>query len=407
MICRHCQKPLNHNFIDLGFQPPSNAYLCKSDLSKPEMTYPLRVMVCDQCWLVQTDDYTTAGEVFTKDYAYFSSTSKGWVSHAKSYCETVISRFNLDASSKVIEVASNDGYLLKNFIMAKIPCLGIEPTESTANAAEKLGITTIKKFFGTDLAHCLNSEGSSADLIIGNNVFAHVPDINDFAKGLEITLKPEGVITLEFPHLMKLVELAQFDTIYHEHFSYLSLLAVTKVFEKSGLRIFDIDELPTHGGSVRIYACKIEANHAESNAVQAMIDMEKALGVDKISFYQDIQSRAEKIKNSLIKFLIQIKDDGKSVSAYGAAAKGNTILNFAGIKPDLLPVVYDAAKAKQNKFMPGSHIPILDPKELINNRPDYILILPWNIATEVKKDLSYLAAKGTKFVTAVPKLEIF
>ncbi len=407
MICRHCKTTLNHNFIDLGFQPPSNAYLSKNDLSKAEITYPLRVMVCDQCWLVQTEDYTAAGEVFTKDYAYFSSTSKGWVSHAKLYCETVINRFNLNSSSKVIEVASNDGYLLKNFITAKIPCLGIEPTESTAIAAEKLGITTIKKFFGKDLAHRLLSEGSSADLIIGNNVFAHVPDINDFAKGLEITLKPEGVITLEFPHLMKLVELAQFDTIYHEHFSYLSLLAVTKVFEKSGLRIFDIDELSTHGGSVRIYACKIEAKYEESNAVQTMIEMEKALGMDKISFYQDIQSRAEKIKNSLTKFLIQIKDDGKSVSAYGAAAKGNTILNFAGIKPDLLPVVYDAAKAKQNKFMPGSHIPILDPKELINNRPDYILILPWNIATEVKNDLSYLAEKGTKFVTAVPKLEIF
>ena len=407
MICRHCETPLNHNFIDLGFQPHSNAYLSKSDLSKAEITYPLRVMVCDQCWLVQTEDYTAAGEVFTKDYAYFSSTSKGWVSHAKLYCEKVIGRFNLNASSQIIEIASNDGYLLKNFVAAKIPCFGIEPTDSTADAAEKIGVPTIRQFFGTDLARFLLSEGSSADLIIGNNVFAHVPDINDFAKGLEITLKPEGVITLEFPHLMKLVELAQFDTIYHEHFSYLSLLAVTKVFEKSGLRIFDIDELPTHGGSIRIYACKIEANHAESNAVQAMIEMEKALGMDKMSFYQDIQSRAEKIKNSLIKFLIEMKDGGKSVSAYGAAAKGNTILNFAGIKPDLLPSVYDAAKAKQGKFMPGSHIPIYNPRALRQNRPDYILILPWNITAEIKRDLSDLAEKGTKFVTVVPKLEIF
>lgn len=403
MICRHCETPLYHNFIDLGFQPPSNAYLSKNDLSKPEITYPLRVMVCDQCWLVQTEDYTSAGEVFTEDYAYFSSTSKGWVSHARLYCETVIHRFNLNASSKVIEVASNDGYLLKNFVNAKIPCLGIEPTESTANAAEKLGITTVREFFGTDLARRLLSEGCSADLIIGNNVLAHVPDINDFAKGLEIVLKPEGVITLEFPHLLKLVELAQFDTIYHEHFSYLSLLTVKKVLDKSGLRIFDVDELQTHGGSLRIYACKIEASHQERNVVQEMIDIEKLAGMNKLSFYQDIQSRAEKIKNSLIKFLVESKDADKSVSAYGAAAKGNTILNFAGIKPDLLPVVYDAAKAKQDKFMPGSHIPILAPEELKENRPDYVLILPWNIAAEIKAQFPELVAQGTKFLTFVPE----
>ncbi len=404
MKCRHCGTVLEHTFLDLGFAPPSNAYLTQADLSRPEKYYPLKVRVCDQCWLVQTEDYAQASELFSPDYAYFSSTSSGWLTHARQYAESITDRLGLGIDSFVIEVASNDGYLLRNFVAAGIPCLGIEPTASTAAAAEALGVPVLREFFGEALGRKLADEGRRADLIAGNNVYAHVPDINDFTRGLKAALKPQGTLTLEFPHLLRLIQNNQFDTVYHEHFSYLSIHAVQQIFEKAGLRIYDIEELPTHGGSVRIYGCHAEASLAQQPGVQRLLHMEVEAGLLGIQVYQDFQVRANKVKDDLLAFLIEQKRNGRTVAAYGAAAKGNTLLNYAGIKPDLLPFVCDAALAKQGKHMPGSHIPILAPEALDNRAPDYLLILPWNIAAEVRAQNQGLV--GTKFVTAVPKLEV-
>ncbi len=406
MKCRHCAAPLDHTFLDLGFAPPSNSYLTAADLTKPEKFYPLKIMVCNQCWLVQTEDYTQADELFSADYAYFSSTSTGWLAHAASYAASMTQRFQLSIDSLVIEVASNDGYLLKNFVAAEIPCLGIEPTACTAAAAEKLGIVVIRQFFGERLGKQLAASGKQADLIIGNNVYAHVPDINDFTRGLKAALKPGGAITLEFPHLMRLLEYTQFDTVYHEHFSYLSLHTVESIFAAAGLRVWDVDELPTHGGSLRIYGCHAEDVRETTLDVSAMVAREVERGLQSLSTYEDFQRKANCVKNEFLAFLINQNRAGKTVAAYGAAAKGNTLLNFAGVKPDLLPFVCDAAASKQGKFMPGSHIPILAPNVLIEHRPDYLVILPWNIAAEVKQQNSKLAALGTKFVTAVPRIEL-
>jgi SAM-dependent methyltransferase len=404
--CRHCGAPLQHTFLDLGFAPPSNAYLTAQDLVKPEKYYPLKIKVCDQCWLVQTEDYTQADELFSSEYAYFSSTSTGWLAHAARYAEKVTQQLQLTKSSLVIEVASNDGYLLKNFVAAGIPCLGIEPTASTAAAAEALGIPVMREFFGEQLGKQLAAAAKLADLIAGNNVFAHVPDINDFTRGLKAALKLGGTITLEFPHLMRLIEHTQFDTVYHEHFSYLSLYSVNRIFAAAGLRVWDIEELPTHGGSLRVYGCHTEDARKMTPAVSAMLAEEAQRGLQSLATYQNFQARADRVKDDLLAFLIEQKRAGKKVAAYGAAAKGNTLLNYAGVKPDLLPFVCDAAAAKQGKFMPGSHIPILAPGALDEQRPDYLVILPWNIAAEVKQQNAKLAGVGTKFVTAVPKLEI-
>ncbi len=401
-LCRHCAAPLSIRFLDLGFAPPSNAYLTSADLQKPELAFPLRLFACGACRLVQTEDFAASDALFTDDYAYFSSTSKGWLSHAARYVDMVIERFDLGPDSHVIEVASNDGYLLKNFVDKGVPCVGVEPTESTAAAARAQGIPVVQDFFGTDLIASLDQ----ADLIIGNNVYAHVPDINDFSRALKLSLKPDGVITLEFPHLMRLVEFRQFDTVYHEHFSYLSLLAVDRIFTAAGLRIFDVEELPTHGGSLRIYGCHDAADHPQCDSVAALIAQEKARGMDHDDFYLAFQLQADEVKNDFLGFLLQAKAEGKSVAGYGAAAKGNTIMNYAGVRPDLIPFICDAAAAKIGKLMPGSHIPILPPSALRENRPDYLVILPWNIADEVKTQCSDLAALGTRFVTAVPKLEV-
>ncbi|WP_390911293.1 methyltransferase domain-containing protein [Pseudosulfitobacter sp. SM2401] len=401
-LCRHCATPLSIRFLNLGFAPPSNAYLNPEDLQKPEVTYPLRLLACGQCRLVQTEDYAASDELFTDTYAYFSSTSKGWLDHAERYANMVTDRFALGPDSQVMEVASNDGYLLKNFVAKGIPCVGIEPTKSTADAARALGIPVVQEFFGTDLAPSL----AEADLIIGNNVYAHVPDINDFTAGLKTALKPGGVITLEFPHLMELVEHRQFDTVYHEHFSYLSLLTVERIFKAAGLRIFDVEQLPTHGGSLRIFGCQEAADHVQSAAVATVLAQEQARGMDEDGFYQSFQSQADAVKDDFLKFLLSAKAEGKSVAAYGAAAKGNTIMNYAGVRPDLIPYVCDAAAAKIGKLMPGSHIPIFAPAELRARRPDYLVILPWNIAAEVKTQCADLAALGTRFVTAVPKLTV-
>jgi hypothetical protein len=406
MKCRHCGKPLTHTFLDLGFAPPSNAYLTAEDLHCPEKYYPLKIKVCEQCWLVQTEDYTRADELFSADYAYFSSTSSGWLSHAVKYAEKMSARLGLDHSSFVIEVASNDGYLLKNFVAAGIPCLGIEPTASTADAAEKLGVPVLREFFGEALGKQLAAQGKHADLIAGNNVYAHVPDINDFTQGLKAALKPQGTITLEFPHLMRLLEQIQFDTVYHEHFSYLSLYTVSRIFEKAGLRIWDVEELSTHGGSLRAFGCHADDARDTTQAVAALLAEEKARGVQSLEIYQAFQTKADRVKNNLLLFLIEQARAGKKVAAYGAASKGNTLLNYAGVKPDLLSFVCDMAVAKQGKFMPGSHIPILSPEEIQRSKPDYVVILPWNIAEEVMNQNSFIRAWGGQFVTAVPELRV-
>jgi hypothetical protein len=404
--CRHCGSPLEHTFLDLGFAPPSNAYLNQADLTKPEKYYPLKVKVCSDCWLVQTEDYAQADELFSSDYAYFSSTSSGWLLHATNYAKSMIERFKLNANSFVMEIASNDGYLLKNFVDAGVPCLGIEPTSSTAAAAEKLGIPVMREFFGEAIAKKLASKQQQADLIAGNNVYAHVPDINDFTRGLKVALKSNGTITLEFPHLMRLIEHTQFDTIYHEHFSYLSFYTVQKIFKEAGLRIWDVEELPTHGGSLRIYGCHEEDRRITSANVIALLAEEAQRGLQKLATYKNFQARADKVKNDLLTFLIEQKRVGKKVVAYGAAAKGNTLLNYAGVKPDLLAFVCDAASAKQGKYMPGSHIPIFSPSALENSTPDYVLILPWNISAEVRDENAALGKRGAKFLTAVPTLEM-
>lgn len=406
MKCRHCAARLEHTFLDLGFAPPSNAYLTTADLTRPEKYYPLKIKVCDQCWLVQTEDYAQADELFSADYAYFSSTSSGWLAHAASYAHAMIHRLQLNQNSHVIEIASNDGYLLKNFVAAGIPCLGIEPTASTAAAAEDLGIPVLREFFGEQLGQQLATMGQQADLIAGNNVYAHVPDINDFTRGLKAALKPGGTITLEFPHLMRLIEQTQFDTVYHEHFSYLSLYTVARIFKAAGLRVWNVEEHPTHGGSLRLFGCHAEDARQTTTDVDALLAKETRSGLQTLATYTSFQAQADRVKNDLLDFLIQQQRAGKTVAAYGAAAKGNTLLNYAGVKPDLLPFVCDAAAAKQGKFMPGSHIPILPPQALQDHRPDYVVILPWNIADEVKQQNSKLAAQGTKFITAVPKLEM-
>ena len=404
MKCRHCGIPLEHTFLDLGFSPPSNAYLTSDDLLRPEKYYPLKVKVCSNCWLVQTEDYAQAVELFNPDYAYFSSTSSSWLRHAELFSDSIISKFCLTKNSYVIEVASNDGYLLRNFLAANIPCLGIEPTASTAAAAELLGIPVLKEFFGEALAIRLATEGKQADLIVGNNVFAHVPDINDFTRGLKAALKPGGIITLEFPHLMKLIEHAQFDTVYHEHFSYLSLFTVRRIFSIAGLRIWNVEQISTHGGSLRIYGCHEDDPRETNKAVIELIDEEMELGLQRMATYENFQIRANKIKDSLIHFLVEMKRLNKKVVAYGAAAKGNTLLNYAGIKPDLLPYVCDAALSKQGKYMPGSHIPILDPRALRDLKPEYVLILPWNISSEISRENNFIAEWGGKFVVTVPEI---
>jgi hypothetical protein len=406
MNCRHCHTPLEHVFLDLGFAPPSNAYLAAAELQEPEIWFPLKLYVCPECWLVQTEDYSRADELFRSDYAYFSSTSSTWLDHAARYATTMANSLGLGKDSLVIEVASNDGYLLKNFVAAGIPCLGIEPTASTAAAAEALGIPVLREFFGLALAQSLVAQGQQADLIAGNNVYAHVPDINDFTAGLKAALKPGGTITLEFPHLMRLIEHCQFDTVYHEHYSYLSLFTVSRIFALAGLRVYDVEELPTHGGSLRVFGCHGDDAREQTGAVQVLLAEEERRGMRDLALYLSFQHRAERIKDDLLLFLIEQKRAGKRVAAYGAAAKGCTLLNFAGVRPDLLPYVCDAAPSKQGKFLPGSHIPILPPSVLTERRPDVVLILPWNLADEVMAQRAEVGQWGGRFVIAVPRLEM-
>lgn len=362
--------------------------------------------MCDRCWLVQTQDFVAAEALFTSDSAYFSSTSASWLQHAADYSAMITRRLGLNDNSLVIEVAANDGYLLRNFVQAGIPCLGIEPTAATAAAAEAQGIPIRRQFFGAALARELAIQGQQADLIIGNNVYAHVPDINDFTAGLKTALKPDGTITLEFPHLLQLITHTQFDTVYHEHFSYLSLATVARIAERHGLRLWDVEEVSTHGGSLRVYLIHAEDPRPATPAIAELLARETAKGLQDLSTYQGFQPRADQVKNDLLAWLIEHQRAGKRIAAYGAAAKGNTLLNYAGIKPDLLPYVCDAAPAKQGKYLPGSHIPIRPPAALRDDPPDAVLILPWNLAGEVRAQLADLAERGTVFVTAVPMLNI-
>ena len=407
MKCRHCQSQITRTLIDLGSAPPSNAYLAQVTLHRPEKWFPLKVVVCDSCWLVQAEAYSRAAELFNEEYAYFSSFSFQWLKHAESYVHDMVERFALSSDSLMIEVASNDGYLLQYVKGRGIKCLGIEPTASTASAARLKGIDTIEEFFGTELATRLASSGQQADLMAANNVLAHVPDINDFAKGFSTLLKPQGIATFEFPHLLNLIKEVQFDTIYHEHFSYLSLTTVNAIFAANGLSVFDVEEHPTHGGSLRVFAQRADTGkQAFTDRLREMLQREELAGLRSGAFYSDFQSKAEKVKDDFLSFLIEARRDGKKVAAYGAAAKGNTLLNFAGVRPDLLPFVVDKNPSKQGKFMPGSRIPIVDEARLQTEKPDYVVLLPWNLYSELSTQLDYIRQWGGKFVTAVPVLRV-
>lgn len=408
MKCRHCQTELKLPLVDLGSAPPSNAYLTAQTIHAPEKYFPLRVLVCNKCWLVQTEDYAGADELFSADYAYFSSFSTTWLQHAERYVADMAQRFGLDIQSHVVEVAANDGYLLQYAKAREIPCLGIEPTTSTADAARAKGIEIVEEFFGVELAKRLVGQGKQADLTAANNVLAHVPDINDFVAGFSVLLKPNGVSTFEFPHLLNLITLNQFDTIYHEHYSYLSLTAVDTIFSANGLSVFDVEELPTHGGSLRVYAQRSESGkHAIGKNVAMLLSREEKAGITNKSFYANFQIKTDKVKNDLISFLLETKSSGKRVAGYGAAAKGNTLLNYAGIRPDLLPFVVDRNPSKQNKFLPGCRVPIVSEEEIERTKPDYVVILPWNLRDEVMQQLSYIRAWGGQFVTAVPAMSVF
>ncbi len=406
MKCRHCGSELRRPFLDLGSAPPSNAYLTPAALNAPEVWYPLRLLVCEQCWLVQTEDHAGREALFSADYAYFSSFSTSWLRHAQAYVQAMQQRYGLGAQSCVAEVAANDGYLLQYVQQAGIPCYGIEPTASTAAAARVKGIEIVERFFGVELARELAAQGRQADLMAANNVLAHVPDINDFVAGFAVLLKPAGVATFEFPHLLRMVRECQFDTAYHEHYSYLSLGSVQRIFAANGLQVIDVEQLPTHGGSLRVHAQRQGGPRTPAPAVAELLAVERAAGMDGIDFYANFQAEALRIKRELLSFLLQAQRDGLKVGAYGAAAKGNTLLNFAGVRPDLLPYVVDLNPAKQNHCMPGSRIPIVNEAHLKADRPDRVLILPWNLRDEITTQLAYIRDWGGQFVTAVPRLQV-
>jgi SAM-dependent methyltransferase len=407
MNCRHCGADLKLSLVDLGSAPPSNAYLTMQMLNTPEKWFPLRVLVCERCWLVQTDDFAQARELFDDKYAYFSSYSRSWLSHSERYVVEMSTRFELGGESHVVEVAANDGYLLQYFQNRNIPCTGIEPTASTASAARLRGIAIVEAFFGLRLAQELAVGGKRADLLVANNVLAHVPDINDFVAGFSVLLKPSGIATFEFPHVLKLISENQFDTIYHEHFSYLSLTAVQRIFAVNGLEIFDVQELATHGGSLRVFAQRTESGQYLIEArVDDLLRRERETGITRLDYYERFQAKTEKVKDDFLGFLLEAKRQGKTVVGYGAAAKGNTLMNYAGIRSDLLSFVVDRNPAKQGKFLPGSRIVIVEESHLHERRPDYVVILPWNLKTEIMEQLEYIKSWGGRFVTAVPALKV-
>ena len=406
MNCRGCGTCLSLPLIDLGTAPPSNAYLRAEQLAAAEAWVPLKVAVCEQCWLVQTEDYTRADALFDADYAYFSSYSSSWLAHARDYVAQMVERFGLTTQSRVVEIAANDGYLLQYVAGRGIPCLGVEPTRSTAQAAREKGLEIREVFFGQQAAEALAAEGWSADLMAANNVLAHVPDINDFLRGFATLLKADGVATFEFPHLLCLMAEHQFDTLYHEHYSYLSLTAVHTLCLRNGLEIFDVTELPTHGGSLRVFAQRAGGPQARRASVDDLLGIEAGAGVTTAAFYNTLAPAAERIKHQLLRFLLQAKAEGKRVVGYGAAAKGNTLFNYAGVRPDLLAWVADANPHKQGKYLPGSRIPVVAPERLAIEQPDYVLVLPWNLLKEVSEQQAQVREWGGRFVIAVPELTV-
>ena len=407
MKCRFCNNELSYEFIDLINAPLSNSILTEEELNEPEIFFPLKLFICEKCFLVQIDEYQKSNEIFNEKYAYFSSISKSWLEHSRKYVYMIMKKLQLNKNSFVVEIASNDGYLLQYFKELNIPCLGIEPASNTAAEARRKGIAVIEDFFGVRLVKELTSKKKNPDLLLGNNVLAHTPDINDFVQGLKLYLCETGVITMEFPHLMQLIENNQFDTIYHEHFSYLSFLTIKSVFEAHNLEIYDVEQLPTHGGSLRIYAKHIEDDSKEiSNNVEDLFNLEISKKMNTMDYYKDFQNKANRIKSEFVNFLIQQKLNKKKVVAYGAAAKGNTLLNYCGIKQDLIGFVVDKSPYKQGKFLPGSHIPIINEKEIKKFKPDYIVILPWNIKDEIMEQLDYVEEWGCRFVIPIPKMKI-
>jgi len=403
--CRFCNAALSHEFADLGVSPLSNAYLKPEQLQRMEPFFPLTVYVCDECLLVQLPAFETPENIFS-DYAYFSSYSDSWLAHARSYCRAMIERLALDATTPVVEIASNDGYLLQYFLEAGVPVLGVEPAANVAEVARERGIETLVRFFGVDTARALAAAGRKARLLLGNNVLAHVPDLNDFVAGLKILLADGGVITMEFPHLMRLIEGNQFDTIYHEHFSYFSLLAVQRIFAAHGLTIFDVDELPTHGGSLRIYARHSGEGGEAGESVVHLMTIEREFGLDQIGTYGRFAEQVRETKRALLSFLIRAKEEGKHVVGYGAPAKGNTLLNYCGIRADFLDYTVDRSPHKQGSFLPGTRIPIHAPDRIRETKPDYVLILPWNLKDEIVEQMADVRSWGGRFVVPIPRVEI-
>ncbi|OOG59662.1 class I SAM-dependent methyltransferase [Rhodanobacter sp. C03] len=406
MKCRFCATPLQDVFLDLGSAPPSNAFLAASSLNAPETWFPLKLFTCGTCRLVQVDEVQSHAALFAPDYVYYSSFSRSWLAHAERYVGEAVTKLGLDHSSLVMEIASNDGYLLQYVAARGIPCIGIEPTNGTANAARQKGIETLERFFGREFADEFVRERRTADLIVANNVLAHVPDINDFVAGMAGALAREGTITVEFPHLMELVAQRQFDTVYHEHFSYFSLHTVRNIFAAHGLCVWDVEQLPTHGGSLRIWATHEHSQRTETPAVAELLAKEADAGMRDAAYYRDFQIQADEVKNGCLTFLLEQRRAGRKIAGYGAAAKGNTLLNYAGVKPDLLPYVVDASPHKQGHWLPGSRIPVVDESRLREDRPDFVLILPWNLRDEITAQLSYIREWGGRFVTFVPGLSV-
>jgi SAM-dependent methyltransferase len=405
--CRFCGTPLEHTLVDLGMSPPCNNILKPEQLNEMEAFYPLHVWVCGKCFLVQLQEYVSPAEIFS-DYSYFSSYSDSWLNHARSYVHMATERFGLDQSSHVVEIASNDGYLLQYFVEQGIAALGVEPAANVAAVAQEKGIPTVVRFFGRETAHDLSADGKQADLIIGNNVLAHVPDVNDLVAGMKILLKPGGRITMEFPHLLRLMAENQFDTIYHEHFSYFSLFTVEQIFAAHGLTIFDVDELPTHGGSLRIYARHTENESVPvSDNVHELRGREIAAGYNDLAAYRSFGEQVKQTKRNLLQFMIEARNAGKTIVGYGAPGKGNTLLNYCGIRADLLDYTVDRSPHKQGHFLPGTHIPIYDPDKIAETQPDYVLILPWNLKDEIMQQMAHIRAWGGQFVVPIPTVEVY
>jgi SAM-dependent methyltransferase len=403
--CRFCANPLGHTFVDLGMSPPSNSYLASNQLQIAEKFYPLHAYVCEKCFLVQLEEFESPEDIFS-DYAYFSSYSESWLRHAKSYADLMIEKFGLNMQSKVIEIASNDGYLLQYFKERGVTVLGVEPAANVAKVAEAKGIPSLVKFFGVNTAKELVDSGTQADLLLGNNVLAHVPDLNDFVAGMKIVLKPDGIFTMEFPHLLQLMNKNQFDTIYHEHFSYFSFFTVEQVFAAHGLTLFDVEEISTHGGSLRIYGKHSESNPTLSDRLNSLKERELSAGLNVIDTYLDFTEKVQMTKYNLLAFLIDAKRQGKSVVGYGAPAKGNTLLNYCGIRTDFIDYTVDLSPHKQNAFLPGTHIPVYHPDKIKETKPDYLLILPWNLRQEIMEQMSSIREWGGQFVVPIPQVEV-